>query len=109
MRTISRVSVFILLMAAAAPAQWLNYPTPRLPRTRDGKPNLAAPTPKAADGKPELSGIWLAVDGTHYRDLAKDMGPEGEPLQPWAKALSAQREDGVHKDDPRVVIQAAYL
>src|ERR1700680_4583961 len=27
-------------------AQWLNYPAPGIPRTPDGKPNLAAPTPK---------------------------------------------------------------
>ena len=27
-------------------AQWLNYPTPGIPRTPDGKPNLAAPAPR---------------------------------------------------------------
>jgi hypothetical protein len=41
-----------------AQAQWLNFPTPGTPRTRDGKPNLAAPAPRAADGKPDLSGLW---------------------------------------------------
>jgi len=41
-----------------APAQWLNYPTPRTPRGADGKPNLSAKTPRAANGKPDLSGVW---------------------------------------------------
>jgi len=39
-------------------AQWLDYPTPNVPRTPDGKPNLSAPTPHTADGKPDLSGLW---------------------------------------------------
>ena len=39
-------------------AQWLNHPTPGIPRTPDGKPNLSARTPRAADGKPDLSGLW---------------------------------------------------
>lgn len=40
-------------------AQWLGYPTPGIPRTRDGKANLTAPTPRGPDGKPDLSGLWL--------------------------------------------------
>src|SRR5438105_13461376 len=53
-----RVLVLLSLLAGSAYAQWLNFPTPGTPRTRDGKPNLAAPAPRALDGKPDLSGVW---------------------------------------------------
>ncbi len=49
----------LLMLSVAAEGQWLNYPTPGVPRTADGKPNLAAPAPRAANGKPDLSGVWL--------------------------------------------------
>ena len=55
----------ILLIAAlvavpvCANAQWAVYHDPNLPRTREGKPNLTAPTPRL-NGKPDLSGIWEA-------------------------------------------------
>ncbi len=53
-----RLLVLFALVCTAAPAQWLNYPTPGIPRTPDGKPDLTAPAPRAADGKPDLSGVW---------------------------------------------------
>ena len=49
------VSTALVLPAAA---QWINYPTPGIPRTADRKPNLSAPTPRTADGKPDFSGLW---------------------------------------------------
>jgi hypothetical protein len=54
-----RLFLLFALVSAAANAQWLNYPTPGTPRTRDGKANLAAPAPRTADGKPDLSGVWM--------------------------------------------------
>jgi len=100
MSTTLRIFVVVIVLVAAAPAQWLNYPTAGLPRTRDGKPDLAAPTPKTADGKPDLSGIWLPAEASHFMDLGADLKPEEVPYQPWAKALTDQRQGGVHKDDP---------
>ena len=53
------LAAFLLLATIAAPieAQWLHYPTAGVPQTRSGKPNLAAPAPRA-DGHPDLSGMW---------------------------------------------------
>src|SRR6185436_19657688 len=54
-----RLFILFALLSTGALAQWLNFPTPGTPRTRDGKPNLAAPAPRASDGKPDLSGVWM--------------------------------------------------
>jgi hypothetical protein len=55
----------LLLSVSATPlaAQWLNDPSPGVPRTADGKPNLAAPAPRTTDGKPDLTGIWRMEAG----------------------------------------------
>jgi hypothetical protein len=88
-----------LLFATFVPvsAQWLNYPTPGIPRTADGKPNLTAPAPKTPDGKPDLSGVWLR-NGNYLQNLAKD-GVE-VPFQPWAEALYKQRMENLSKGTP---------
>ena len=92
--------VFAVLVLSAAPAvaQWVNYPTAGIPRTKDGKPNLAAPAPKTADGKPDFSGIWQAPNGRYLNNLAAD-GVE-VPMQPWAAKLLAERQENQAKDRP---------
>jgi hypothetical protein len=52
------VTTIMAALPAALFAQWPSYPTPGVPRTPDGKPNLTAPAPKTPDGKPDLTGIW---------------------------------------------------
>jgi len=52
----------LLLLLPQLPAQWIHYPTAGVPKTRDGKPNLAAPTPRTRDGKPDFSGMWWNGD-----------------------------------------------
>jgi hypothetical protein len=54
--------------------------------------------PKAADGKPDLSGIWRPVRDTYRRNLAAD-GVQ-VPFQPWAAALFKQNQSGKGKGNP---------
>ena len=107
--TLSTIACFLVLGPASA-AQWLNYPTPAMPRQPDGKPNLSAPAPRSADGKPDLSGVWAAecsVQGSDacftrslFFDLAKDLKPADVEMTPWASAIQMQRESRDHVDDP---------
>jgi len=48
----------LVLIGANVSAQWVKYPHPGTPRTRDGKADLTAPTPRASNGKADLSGVW---------------------------------------------------
>ena len=63
----------MMLVGVSAQAQWLNYPTPGTPRTRDGKPDLAAPNRRASNGKPDLSGVWQ-VEPTPIDELTRMFG-----------------------------------
>ena len=56
MRNRGSWTVRLVLLSAPlyASAQWMHYPTPGTPRTREGKPNLTAPAPRGPDGKPDF-------------------------------------------------------
>ena len=96
----TRLAAAPVLLLASVPlaAQWLHYPTPGMPRTPEGKPNLSAAAPKMPDGKPDLSGIWASADNKYLQNLAAD-GIE-VPFQPWAEKLYRDRSENLGKGRP---------
>jgi hypothetical protein len=107
--TAGAAAAAIGLFAAVMPAQWLEHRARGIPRLKDGKPNLAAPAPRTADKKPDLSGTWWVPHyGTEGVDappkylvnLAADLKPDEVPMLPWAAAAQKQRASDLSKDFP---------
>src|SRR5215469_11775620 len=103
-------------------AQWLNYPSPGIPRAKDGKPKLSAPAPRSAKGKPMLSGLWqtesappemlarLIPDATngvgeeplsqYFINIFSGYKPEEVPLRPAAAEELRQRAQNFARESP---------
>jgi hypothetical protein len=106
-----------VIFAASVAAQWLHLPTPGIPRTKDGKPDLNAAAPKTSGGKPDFSGMWIPRDilpcdrsqrGVECTELpltpqiinfARGL-TDGLPYQPWAADLVKSRSKDVAYIDP---------
>ena len=95
-------ALLLVIGVCAAPlacAQWIHYPTRGIPRTADGKADLAAPTPRTTDGKPDLSGLWEHDNPLKYlSNIAADIGEL--PMTPWGEQLYNQRLANHGADDP---------
>lgn len=88
------VALALLMAATPLMAQWLSLPTPGIPRTADGEPNMSAPVPRGEDGRPDLTGLWLPQRaGGSVFDPAN--------AQPWARELIVEHKDRYFQDDPR--------
>jgi len=97
----------LLCVPAAVYGQWPAWPTggaPKLARTVAGQLDLNAPAPKAADGHPDLSGVWdrgMTAERTQrpFQDLPSVV-PGGLPMQAWAAELRAKRKEENSRDHP---------
>jgi hypothetical protein len=114
-RTVA-IAAMVVGTSIGAQAQWVSYPSPGVPRTTDGRPNLSAPAPRTHDGRPDLSGVWQAdpvpiprliqllpggqnglgedIPTLYFIDILADFERGHEPLQPAAAA--AARRLSIH-------------
>ena len=120
------LAILVVSLAPGVTAQWLNNPTPGVPRRADGKVNMTAPAPRMANGKPDLSGLWMTAEpnretrgagglGTsdeagnqanitasrQMRDIGIDL-PGGLPYQPWLIPIVKERTANEAIDDPHI-------
>jgi hypothetical protein len=93
------IAAALCLLPLSLCAQWLNLPTPGIPRTADGKPNLTAPAPRTPDGKPDLSGVWQSETNPYRFDVIQDVKDESI-FRPAAEAVFLKNVADFHRDDP---------
>jgi hypothetical protein len=129
------IAILILVAAGAGSslsAQWFKVPTPRAPRTASGAVDLAGPTPRLANGRPDLTGIWMTAEpacvirgvmslaelqklmpptrqcpsrGPTFSRQSINLGidmPGGLPYQPWLAAMVDRNVKEQSIDDPHI-------
>lgn len=91
--------VALALLPSSLFAQWLDFRTPGIPRTADGKPNMTAPAPRTPDGRLDLSGTWQPETNPYRFDLIED--PKDESVfRPTAEATFLERVKDFRRGDP---------
>jgi hypothetical protein len=93
------IAAALWLIPVSLAAQWLDFRTPGIPRTAEGKPDLTAPAPRTPDGKPDLSGVWRPEINPYRFNLIQDLD-EASIFSSAAEAVFLERVRDFRRDDP---------
>jgi hypothetical protein len=111
------VLAFVFVASTTVMAQWPKYTATGVPMGPDAKLDANAATPRAADGHPDLSGVWEITrdpsapppaqgrgrgqgGGSPFGNIGNNMPNQAAPYQPWAADLVKKRMADNSKDNP---------
>jgi len=112
------VAAIALLVTSQSIAQWIGYPTAGVPRKADGTVDMQAPAPRLANGKPDLTGIWISdrtpegeatpsdvfnlASSRHMANLGIDLPGGRLPYRDWLVPIVEERTANLALDDPHI-------
>jgi hypothetical protein len=85
----------VVFSSVSLAAQWPKVSDPAVPRDEKGAVRWDAPAPRRADGKPDLSGLWMRANSAAPRAggrggrQGQGGGPQGQGAAPPAGAAAA--------------------